>query len=715
MLASLAAAPLTDSTLVYEPKYDGIRVIAEVEGGAGQAGRAGKAGGAGRGGAQSRVTLWSRAGNDKTAQFPEVAAALEDWARRLKEPVVLDGELVALDDRGKPTGFQHLQSRIHLTGGGSRSAKIRRRPLDERAPSVRVAFIAFDVLRVGEADLRGLPLLARRARLERLMPRSRSAAPVLRMSELARGDGRTLHARALSEGWEGLIVKRADSPYLSGKRTPDWRKLKITLEQEFVIGGWTEPRGTRLHIGALLLGVYDGDQATGSRLRTPGDGRRAPGAGRRASGPALRYAGHTGTGFDERELARLIGRLRPIETDVCPFAERPPANERPHWVRPELVAEVRFSEWTADGLLRQPVYLGLRDDKKPKEVRRERDTRVRKPAAPSNNPGGTGTLLDQLRAIEDSRRDGILHLPDGSQLSVTNLNKVFWPREKLTKGDLFRYYAQAAALLLPVIADRPLVMKRYPNGIAAQPFYQHRVLEAPAGVRVETVGGGKHDERPQIIGGSLLTLLYTTQLAAISQDPWFSRVDSPEAADQVALDLDPMPGVGFARVLEVARWIRDELEAVGAVGFPKTSGADGLHIYVPLPPGTPYEAGLLFCQIVATIVATRHPKRATVERQIAVRGDRVYVDCLQNVLGRTLASAYSARASEWAGVSTPLSWKEVDSGVRREDFTIRSVPARLREVGDLWAGLRQSKGVDLARAARRAERAFKSKARHRRP
>jgi bifunctional non-homologous end joining protein LigD len=313
------------------------------------------------------------------------------------------------------------------------------------------------------------------------------------------------------------------------------------------------------------------------------------------------------------------------------------------------------------------------------------------------------SVLDQLNALEQSGRDGVLNLPGGDQIAVTNLRKVFWPRLKLTKGDLFRYYVQVAPALLPVIADRPLVMKRFPNGVAAEPFYQHRAHDTPSGVRVEPVAGEK---RPQIVGGSLLTLVYTTQLAAISQDPWFSRVTSPSEPDYVALDLDPPPNLPFARVLEVARWIRDELDAIGTIGVPKTSGSDGLHIYIPLPPHTPYDAGQLFCQIVATIVSNRHPKHATVERAIKLRGNRVYVDFMQNAPGKTLASAYSARASEWAGASTPLTWKEVDKGVRREEFTISTLPARLRELGDLWAPLRQARGVDLARAARRAERPF---------
>jgi bifunctional non-homologous end joining protein LigD len=638
MLASLADAPLDDPQLVYEPKYDGIRAIVEV------APRA-KTG---------DVHLWSRLGNEKTQQFPEVTAALRAWSARLKAPVVLDGEIVALDAKGRPTGFQQLQGRIHLS------------EVAESARGENVAFIAFDILRHGATDLRGRPLLERRAELERVFGGAKS--PLLRISEMARGDGRQLYQRALAEGWEGLIAKHAASLYKSGKRTPDWRKLKIVHEQEFVVGGWTEPRQTRSYFGALLLGVYE-----------------AP--------ARLKYVGHTGTGFNERELARVMKLLKPLETKECPFDQRPKTNERPHWVKPELVAEIRFTEWTADAKLRHPVYLGLRDDKKPREVVREDNVRPAAAATQASN-----TIVEQLRALEDRRIDGTIELPDGDRLAVTNLHKIFWPRQKLTKGDLFRYYAEVAAFILPAVADRPLVMKRFPNGIDRPPFYQHRVEDVPSGVRVQTVRVA--EKRPQIIGGALKTLLYTTQLAAISQDPWFSRVATPEYADYVAIDLDPGEGTPFAQVLDVARWVHDELDAIGAFGVPKTSGASGLHVYIPLPPETPYDAGLLFCQIVATVVAQKHPKTATVERAVKERGSRVYVDFMQNVLGKTLATAYSARASEYAGVSAPLTWKEVDKGIRREDFTITTMVSRLKEVGDLWAPLRTSKGVDLSRVER---------------
>jgi bifunctional non-homologous end joining protein LigD len=669
MLASVAEAPLNDPQLVYEPKYDGIRAIAEVGG---------------------TVRLWSRLGNEKTSQFPEIVAALTTWGRTLRAPLVLDGEIVALDDKGEPAGFQQLQGRIHLHDPSVHAKPTR----PTRPTSPTVAFIVFDLLRDGSTDWRDRPLLERRAALEQLF-KKRKTTPIIRISTMVRGDGRALYDEALSHGWEGLIAKHSASLYKSGKRTPDWRKIKLVREQEFVIGGWTEPRQTRTYFGALLLGVYEGTR--------------------------LVYVGHTGTGFNERELARLMTLLKRAETTACPFAVKPKTNEKPHWTRPELVAQIKFTEWTADAKLRHPVYLGLRDDKKASEVRREpeppraraRNARVgqvgqvgkaRDRGFPSNLPDPLDPLdlVGQLAELEKSRRDGLLTLPDGDQLKVTNLQKVFWPKLKLTKGDLFRYYVRVAPALLPAIADRPLVMKRFPNGVAAQPFYQHRAPDVPPGVRSEVVTVA--ETRAHIIGGTLTTLLYTTQLAAISQDPWFSRLPEPEFADCAAFDLDPSEGVSFQTVLDVAQWIRDELDKLGARGIAKTSGADGLHIYIPLPAGTPYEAGLLYCQIVATVVEQKHPKQATTERSVRARGKRVYIDCFQNILGKTLASAYSARASDYAGVSTPLTWKEVEAGVDRRDFTIRSVPARVDEVGDLWAALRKGKPVNLERITKIGDR-----------
>jgi bifunctional non-homologous end joining protein LigD len=310
-----------------------------------------------------------------------------------------------------------------------------------------------------------------------------------------------------------------------------------------------------------------------------------------------------------------------------------------------------------------------------------------------SSPGSD--LLAQLDDIQERGGSGTLSLPGSQRLEVTNLGKVFWPAAKLTKGDLMRHYIRVAPYLLPALDQRPLVMKRFPNGVDAAPFYQHRAPDKlPPDVRVAMVETG-NERRPHIIGGELLTLLYTAQLASISQDPWLSRAGSLQFIDHVAIDLDPPDGLPFAKVLDVARWVREELDALGAPGFPKTSGSGGLHVYVPMRPRTPYQAGFIFAQIVATRLADKHPKAATIERAVKARGRRIYVDFMQNVLGKTLASVYSPRANDFAGVSTPLTWDEVDAGVSPRDFTVVNFAARLEAVGDLWAPLRKAKGVDL--------------------
>ena len=661
MLAALGEPPLVGKSLVFEPKYDGIRALVHVAPGR----------------PRPEIRLWSRLGNEKTSQFPAVVRALEPLARALRAPLLIDGEIVALDAQGRPAGFQRLQGRIHVKGG--REIEI----LDRHQPT---AFLAFDLLRDGDQDLRGLPLGRRRIALERHL--AAHLSDTLRMTEQVAGDGRALDERARREGWEGLIVKDAASPYQSGRRSPAWRKHKLSNQEEFVVGGWTEPRNTRSRFGALLLGVY-------------GEGPDRP----------LVYVGHTGTGFDQKELDRVWKLLEPREIAQSPFSARIKTNEPAHWARPELVAQVRFTEWTADRKLRHPVYLGLRDDKKAFEVtvgRGSGASRARKdadgksltvrPRAVSAAGPSAAAIVAQLRSLEDARKDGTIELPDGERLGVTNLWKVFWPGPRLTKGDLLRYYAEVSPLILPAVADRPLVMKRFPNGIDKPAFYQQRsrLERPPDGVRIEMLEEGldpiSEPDARRFVGGNLITLLYMAQIAAISQDPWFSRVQSPLFADYVALDLDPGDGTPFSRVLDVARWVRDELQSLRVPAVPKTSGSSGLHIYVPLPPETSYESGVLFCQIIATLIASRHPKAATVERTVRARPrGTVYVDYLQNILGKTLATAYSARASEFAGVSTPLRWEELDEPLDPHDFTITSAPRRFRETGDLWARLRTAR------------------------
>jgi bifunctional non-homologous end joining protein LigD len=645
MLASSAPEPPLGESWTYEPKWDGIRVLGFAT--------------------AEAAALITRNGNDKRKQFPEVSSALRELAASAGSPLVLDGEIVGTRD-GEIVRFESLQGRMHSTDPSS----IRRHARD--APA---AFVAFDILVEGDTALIGRPWSERRTRLEAALadppPRiilgdsSRELEPML---ELAR-----------EQGWEGLIAKRIDARYQPGKRSRDWRKIKLENRQEFVVGGWTEPRNSRKHIGALLLGYFD--EAGG-----------------------LRYAGHTGTGLTDEALANLASRLKRLERKTPPFTPRPKTNERPHWTTPRVVVEVRFNEWTSKGMLRQPVFVGVRDDKDPREVVREPPAGAApaaRPATETSSPSDTEPaprpppaaaptvdtdLLEQLDQIEEGSGSGTITLPRRRKLEVTNLDKIFFPRVQQTKGDLLRYYASLQEYLLPFMKDRPLVLKRFPDGESGKAFYQQNAGDnVPPGVRVESLIGEDGQEQRRFVGGDLPTLLYTVQLGAISYDPWHSRVGRLDFPDYTILDLDPGPDTAFATVVEVARAVHQEMIRLGLHGAIKTSGATGLHIYLPLPPRTPLQAATLVAQIVATRVAATHPHIATVERMTRNRPKgTVYVDYLQNILGKTVAGVYAVRAMPLATVSTPLLWSELADDLDPAAFTMQSLPARLSRTGEIW-------------------------------
>jgi bifunctional non-homologous end joining protein LigD len=657
MLATPSAEVPAGAGWAFEPKYDGIRVVAVASG--------------------QTVALLTRNGNDKAAQFPEVAAAVRALAARRRRPCVLDGEIVALSADGSPARFQDLQGRIHFRGNGTTG----------RTDAAPAALIAFDVLLDGTDVLLAEPWRARRRRLEALLRKGTSDA--LRLGESLEGEAAALLDAARARGWEGIIAKREDAPYQPGRRSRAWLKLKVEMRQEFVVGGYTEPRKSREHLGALLLGYFDGDR--------------------------LIYAGHTGGGFTREGLRAMSARLARLTRKTSPFAETPATNEPAHWVRPEVVVEVKFNEWTAEGKLRQPIFLGVRDDKDARDVRRERPStagRVRRPpsrraaaspaapvrevsraAAPASRaPAGVARIVRQLEEMEAAGGNGVVALGGGASLEVSNLGKVFFPEVGGTKGDLMRYYARVSRWLLPAIDGRPLVLKRFPNGVGGPAFYQQRAPEAPPpGVRVATVEGDGEEGRSRLVGGGLLTLLYLVQLGAISVDPWHSRIESPDHADYSIVDLDPGPRAPFRRVVDVARRVKEELDALGLAAVVKTSGASGLHVVLPLAPRTPNDAARLVAELVATRVAERHPRDATVVRGVKDRKPTaVYVDYLQNIRGKTVAGVYSARAEPSATVSTPLDWAELTDDLDPRGFTIETVPSRVAQVGDLWAaGMRR--------------------------
>jgi bifunctional non-homologous end joining protein LigD len=662
MMASIGTDIPTGDRWTFEPKYDGVRVLAFASG--------------------TGVRLVTRNGNDKSAQFPEVTAAVRALAHRRKRPFVLDGEIVAIEG-GKPARFQALQSRMHLQGADDISGQ---------STSTPSALIAFDLLVDGDDVLLDEPWTTRRRRLERFI----GARPPngLRLGDSGPGDGERLLARARRDDWEGIIAKRTDSTYQPGARSRDWLKLKVEFRQEFVIGGYTEPRNTREHLGAVLLGYFDGND--------------------------LVYVGHTGGGFTRESLTAMARALKRLERKSSPFSTPVRTNEKAHWVRPEVVVEVKFNEWTEDDRLRQPIFLGVRDDKDPREVRREAASVQR--GAPSRSASAktvtrrragaaaraktkskskaAAPLEAELEMAEQEGRDAHLTLPGGVDIKLSSLDKVWFPGRAggFTKGDVLRHYVRVAPLILPVMADRPIVLKRFPDGINGEAFYQQKSpANPPAGVRVETIEDADGDRVERLVGGSLATLLYQVQLGTISVDPWHARVQSLAFADYSVIDLDPGPRAKFDRVVEVATWVKEELDRLGLRAAIKTSGASGIHIFLPLPPRTSNESALLIAQIVATRVAQAHPREATVERAVATRPkSTVYVDYLQNVLGKSVAAAYAVRARPGATVSTPLEWSELTPKLDPANFTIETVAARFARVGDLWAAALKERNTAAA-------------------
>ena len=618
----------------FEPKYDGVRVLAYAT--------------------AIDVKLMTRNGKDKAEQFPELVAALKKLATQTKRSLVLDGEIVALID-GDPARFQELQGRMHVKES---------RLIARRSSSAPAALVLFDILMDGDEPLVHEPWSVRRDRLVKRVGKKVTAQ--LRITESIEGDGKKMLEKARRQGWEGIIAKRIDSPYEPGVRSRNWLKLKIEFREEFVVGGYTEPRNSREHIGALLLGYFD-------------KGR-------------FIYAGHTGGGFTRKGLEEMSRLLKPLERKTSPFDETPKTNEKAHWVTPQVVVEVKFNEWTADRRLRQPIFLGIRDDKNAKDVEIEQPSVQRKATrgktvAKRQTSSSTSSVVAQLTEIEQRGGDAALDLGRGKSLKVSNLDKVFFPKEKYTKGDVMRYYARIADFILPAMQGRPLVLKRFPNGIAGESFYQQKASDTtPSEIRVEVIETEGGEKQPRFIGGDLITLLYTIQLGAISVDPWHSRVPSLEYADYTIIDLDPGPRANFGRVVQVARWAKEVIDGLGLHAAIKTSGSTGLHIYLPLPPRTPNAAATLVAQMIATKVADARPKEATIERSVKARGAAtVYVDYLQNIQGKTVAGPYCVRAKPGATVSTPLKWAELTDKLDPRAFHLGNAAERFEKIGDIWS------------------------------
>jgi bifunctional non-homologous end joining protein LigD len=613
MRATLVDEPFDRPGWLFELKWDGYRAVAEVS--------------------ADGVALYSRNHKPFEERFAPIVASL----RGLGHEAVLDGEIVVVDQQGR-SDFQLLQN-YQKTGRG------------------RLRYYVFDLLYLDGRDLRRLPLRRRKALLGRILKGLSGVFP----SEHIEGQGVALFEAAVARGLEGVMAKDGNSPYREGVRGPEWLKIKTRRRQEAVIGGFTEPRGSRQHVGALLLGVYEGDD--------------------------LVYIGHTGGGFNTAGLAEMRARLEPFVQRACPFLKKPTANAPVHWVAPRLVCEVTFQEWTQDGIIRQPIFLGLREDKAPRAVRREvpRPVAAVTPAVKASPRKRAGNAAKRRRTTQ----------PPGPVL--THLDKVYWPDKGYTKGDLVEYYREMAPVILPYLRDRPQSLHRHANGIAGPSFFQKDVSRQPPPAWVMTVavpsGSGGRDVR-YVLCQDEPTLLYLANLGCIELNPWNSRVGSLDRPDYLVIDLDP-EAVPFARVVQTARMVHRTLDRAGAASLCKTSGKRGLHVFVPLGARYDYDQAKQFAEIIAGLVHGLLPGTTSVVRSPSLRQGRVYLDFLQNRRGQTLAAPYSARPHAGATVSAPLRWQEVRKGLDPGRFTIKTMAMRLDAVGDLWQPVLKA-SIDLA-------------------
>jgi bifunctional non-homologous end joining protein LigD len=575
------------------------------------------------------VRMTSRTGHSCERQYPELSVIGHHIAAK---QVVLDGEICVLDKNGV-SSFGLIQPRIAVTDPNTIAHLARRTP---------VTLFVFDLLYLDGYDLRSVPLIERKRALASILQPS----PVMRYSDHFVNQGEEMLQAARATGLEGILAKRATSKYES-KRSQDWLKIKIVSQQEFIICGYTT--GERDYFSSLVLGLYESGK--------------------------LVYVGNVGTGFDQSLLELVYRRIEPLTMANSPFAETPQMLRAAIWVRPEVVCEVKFASWTEDQRLRAPVFLGLRPDGEPTECVRESATPMEeKPAAGAGPPLLSGKGEEAMLTI------------DGQHLKFTHLNKVFYPAEGYTKRDLLNYYDAVAGLLLPYLRDRPLSLKRYPDGITGQYFFQKDTHDrVPSWVRVEPIYS-EHKKAPTrwVLADNRATLLYLTNLGCIDQNPWMSRVGSLECPDFMLIDLDPQ-GCEFDRIVEAAQLVRKKLDLVGLEGYPKTTGGDGMHIYVPLEPVYSYEQVRSFAEIIARVVAAERPDLFTTPRPVARREQgKVYFDYLQIGESKTIAAPYVIRAYVGAPVATPLAWREVTPGLLPSQFHLRNALDRFSRVGDLF-------------------------------
>jgi bifunctional non-homologous end joining protein LigD len=632
MLATLIDKPFDDEGWSYEIKWDGYRALAYLQ--------------------KGKVALRSR-NNKSFEKYYPIYDAFKQWSAN----AVIDGEIVVLNDKGQ-SDFGALQNWRSEADGS-------------------LIYYIFDLLWLDGRDLTGLPLSERRALLQSITPDD----SIIRYSESFETGGKEFFAKAQRLGLEGIMAKRTDSIYSPGARSRDWLKIKTASRQEVVIGGFTRNEDSPRLFSALLVGVFE-------------KGR-------------LQYTGKVGTGYTEQMQRDMMKQFKPLIRKESPFATIPDINQpsrfRPNppeakatWLKPVLVGEVAFREMTTDGVMRQPSFQGMREDKDAKDIVLEKPTPIPDRApAPVKVSGSRRTLLNPSDETQTRKING-------HDLSFTHLSKIFWPKEKYTKRDLLNYYYQVAPYILPWLKDRPQSLNRHPNGIAGPGFYQKNVSgKVPDWITTFPYHSADDEkEREFLVCTDEASLLYMISLGCIELNPWSSRTAKPDNPDWCIIDLDPDKKTPFEKVIEAAQVTRQILDAAGVTSYCKTSGSTGLHIYFPLGARYTYEHSKEFARIVVQHVQEKIPGFTTIERMTSARKGKMYLDFLQNRPQATIAAPYSVRPKPGATVSAPLHWEEVKKGMTTQDFTMKNMPARLKEMGDLFKPV-LGKGIDMEKALKK--------------
>jgi bifunctional non-homologous end joining protein LigD len=647
MLATLVDQPFDEQGWVYEVKWDGYRALAFINNGG--------------------VELVSRNNKTFNEKFYPICKILQQWEIN----AVLDGEILVLNDKGI-SNFGQLQNWRSEADG-------------------ELVYYVFDLLWYEGKSLMELPLIQRQAVLKETLPVDDDR---IRLSKVFSASGIEFFDAAQRMDLEGIIAKKADSTYSPNIRSKEWLKIKVNKRQEVVIGGYTLNKESSKLFSSLLLGVYEKGK--------------------------FQYVGKVGTGFSHSLQKELMAAFKPLIIDKSPFETEPDYNKPSRfrsnppkveatWLKPELVCEVSFTEVTDDGVFRHPSFVGIREDKKAGEVVRETAAQTEEVI---HNPGSVHDKA--VIPPKEKGRKTLLNPKDetqvrkicGHELKFTNLSKIYWPEDGVTKRDMFNYYYRVADYILPYLKDRPQSLNRFPNGIHGPSFYQKDVRgKAPDWVKTFPYTNGEGEHKEYLVGTDEASLLWMASLGCIELNPWFSRVQSPDNPDYCVIDLDPDKNT-FEQVIEAARVVKKILDAIDVPSYCKTSGSTGMHIYIPLDAKYSYDQSQMFARIIVNIVHKELPDFTSLERMIANRKGKMYLDFLQNRPGATIAGPYSLRPKPGATVSMPLHWDEVKPGLTMKDFTIFNGADRLKVEGDLFKGV-LGKGIDLEKTINKAQSVFK--------